>query len=268
MALEAFVRVHVRQVPDPRGGELRLALREGFGPDEDRCRFLEGHNECSVYEARPGHCRDFPYWPSVLEDAQGLELARQVCPGISLAPEQVSGQGSGQDGAALQESMQAAMGELETLYQELQVELDDLNPACAMSGLCCRFEEAGHELFAGGLETQFALQQHPEVPEPEAPGRCPYHVGGMCTARKGRPLACRTYFCDKPKEDTLFELHESYLRRLRAIEAKYKIERVYDRFPQLLLDAHALLGTQAGQRAQKKKELNQLRVKELSKMRT
>lgn len=220
MELQAFVRECVRQVPDPRTGELRLALREGIGLQADRCRLLDGHNDCTVYEHRPAHCRDFPLWPSVLNDAEGFERARQVCPGIRVEPEP--------DKRAL------AFAELEALYTELQAEINRVEPACVMSGLCCRFEEADHELYAGALETDYAVHCHPEAPAPEAPGRCPYHVKGRCTARKGRPLACRTYFCDESKEDECFDLHEVFLKRLREIEKTYGFERTYARFPELL----------------------------------
>lgn len=220
MDLQAFVTECVRQVPDPKTGQTRLALREGLGQQADRCRLLDGHNECTVYEQRPAHCRDFPLWPSVLGNADGFERARQVCPGIRVEP--------------APEDRAKAFRELAELYEELQREIDRIEPACAMSGLCCRFEEADHELYAGALETDYAVHCHPEAPEPEAPGRCPYHVGGRCTARKGRPLACRTYFCDESKESLCVDVHERFLERLRAIEQASGYERTYARFPELL----------------------------------
>lgn len=220
MELEAFVRVCVRQVPDPKSGEPRLALREGTGLQADRCRLLEGTNECTVYEHRPAHCREFPFWKSVLQDKEGFERARQVCPGIRVEPSP--------------EDRRQAFAKLEALYEELKMKIDNIDPACAMSGLCCRFEEADHELYAGALETDYAVQNHPDPPTPEAAGRCPYHVGGRCTARKGRPLACRTYFCDEAKEDACVDLHEDFLKRLRGIESDHGFERTYARFPELL----------------------------------
>ncbi len=220
MQVEAFVRECVRQVPDPHSGELRLALREGVGLQADRCRLLDGSNECTVYGHRPRHCRDFPFWKSVLEDRQGFERARQVCPGIRVEPST--------------EDRERAFVKLGALYDELKIAIDNIDPACAMSGLCCRFEQADHELYAGAMETDYALHCHPDPPAPEAPGRCPYHVQGRCVARKGRPLACRTYFCDEAKQDACVDLHEEFLRRLRAIESDHGFERTYARFPELL----------------------------------
>ncbi|MEZ5974775.1 MAG: YkgJ family cysteine cluster protein [Planctomycetota bacterium] len=220
LALPDFVREHVRQVPDPEDGRLRLALKENWAPDRDRCRFLDGHNECRIYEARPQHCRDFPYWPRVLAGGRGFETARALCPGIAAVRPEIDRAG--------------AFAALRALYEQLQTELDALAPRCSMSGLCCRFEEAGHELFAGLLETDLALELHPTPGEPQAPGRCPYHVGGICTAREGRPLACRTDFCDAAKTEALEDLHERYLTRLRAIEAQFGYDPSYQRFPALL----------------------------------
>ncbi|MAE39319.1 MAG: YkgJ family cysteine cluster protein [Planctomycetota bacterium] len=208
-----FAARHVRQVPDPKSGHLRTSLRD----DQGRCDLLEGTRECTVYEQRPVHCRTFPYWPSVLSDPGGFESARAVCPGIAVVvPEELR---------------QRAFAGLEALYAELEVELNALSPRCEMSGLCCRFEEADHDLYATGLETDFTADRHPRAPAPEAPGRCPYHVGGRCQARQGRPLGCRTYYCDDSKQEDLEALHESYLGRVRELESSLGYPASYGLFP-------------------------------------
>ena len=103
-----------------------------------------------------------------------------------------------------------------------------------MSGLCCRFEEADHLLYATALEADFAAHKQPDAPAPEAEGRCPYHVGGVCTAREGRPIGCRTYFCDPTTEVALQEVHEETLARLRAMERSLGYPAAYAPFPALL----------------------------------
>ena len=40
-------------------------------------------------------------------------------------------------------------------------------PVCIVRGVCCRFEEAGHELYATALEADYARDRHPEAPAPE-----------------------------------------------------------------------------------------------------
>jgi Fe-S-cluster containining protein len=220
LSREVFEGRHLRRVPDPRSGELRLSLREGAAHGAGAagtCSLLEGRNHCSVYEARPRHCREFPFWPTILADPAAFESARQTCPGISPVP----------DARATARAFEA----LRALYAELDGEVDSHAPRCDMSGRCCRFEEAGHELYATALEVDFAAQQHPEARPPEAPGRCPYHVRGLCTARAGRPLGCRTYFCDGRTEEVLQEVHEVYLARIRRLERAAGYSPNYAPFP-------------------------------------
>jgi Fe-S-cluster containining protein len=50
---ETVVRVYT--VPDPEAPGLRILLNSGKG-----CAFLDG-NLCTIYEARPKACRDFPH---------------------------------------------------------------------------------------------------------------------------------------------------------------------------------------------------------------
>jgi len=209
---EAFAERFLRQVPDPKSGRLRISLRDDHG----RCVLLEGTRECTVYEQRPAHCRSFPYWPSVLADPDAFERARAVCPGITVL---------------VAEDLRArAFAQLEALYAELEAELAALAPRCELSGFCCRFEEAEHDLYATGLEADFAAERHPEAPAPEAEGRCPYHVAGRCQAREGRPLGCRTYYCDDSKREALESLHESYLARVRELESSLGYPASYGLF--------------------------------------
>jgi len=227
MTEAAFEDRYVRQVPDPRSGRLRPALREraasGLGPAGDTggaCALLEGPTHCTVYTERPEHCRQFPYWESVLEGELGFEAARAVCPGIAVEP-----------GVA---ARARAFELLEALYEELETFVAKVNPVCIRRGVCCNFEQAGHELFSTALEADYAAARHPQANPPEAEGRCPYHVQGMCTAREGRPLGCRTYFCDSRWESVLQEAHEHFLGRLRAIERETGYPVAYARFPALL----------------------------------
>jgi Fe-S-cluster containining protein len=214
---EVFRARFVRTVPDPQTGELRESLREE--PD-GRCPLLQGANTCSVYTDRPEHCRTFPYWPSTLGDAAAFGRAAEICPGIRVEP--------------TPEARAEAFRRLAALYAELDELLAAVRPVCIARGVCCRFEDAGHELYASALEADYAVHHHPTAPPPEAAGRCPYHVAGRCTARAGRPLGCRTYFCDKPFEDALQATHERLLAEVRRIEAETGYLRVYARFPALV----------------------------------
>ena len=140
----------------------------------------------------------------------------------------------------------AAFALLQVLYEEVDAFVNKSRAVCLARGVCCRFEEAGHELFSTGLEADYAADLLPEAPAPEAEGRCPYHVGGRCTARQGRPLGCRTYFCDVNTQSVLEDAHEFFLRGIRQIERDTGYPASYARFPALL----AARGVGGGKEAQ------------------
>ena len=225
--VEAFRARYVRTVPDPETGVLRDSLVEEGG----RCALLAGADHCTVYDARPEHCRTFPFWPRVLADRAAFERARAVCPGIAVVVDP--------------SRRSTAFRRLAALYAAVDAEVAALRPTCVVSGRCCRFEEAGHELFATALEADYAAASHPEAPPPEAEGRCPYHVRGLCTAREGRPLACRTYFCDPRTSEALATVHERRLAEVRAIASDTGYPAAYGRFP-ALLEARGIGGEAAG----------------------
>lgn len=220
---EEFARQFLREVADPETGGTRLSIREVPGSlrgESGACALLEDGNRCTVYAARPRHCRTFPFWSSVLGTREGFEAARSTCPGITPLP----------DPAAREEALAA----LQALLEEVDAEVASHSPRCELSGRCCRFEEVDHLLYATGLEADLAASRHPVAPPPEAEGRCPYHVGGLCTAREGRPLGCRTYFCDDRTTEPLQELHERMLGRIRELERRHGYAPTYAPFPVLL----------------------------------
>lgn len=46
------------------------------------CIFLSKNNLCQIYEARPGHCRYFPFRPENMKSSSRWEQTREFCPGI------------------------------------------------------------------------------------------------------------------------------------------------------------------------------------------
>ncbi len=230
LELAQFVERHIRQVSDPVSGELRMALRDG---EESRCSLLEGANHCSVYDARPSHCRQFPFWASVLNSREGFERAHATCPGLEPLV-----------ASAVRDE---AFSRLEAVYREVDAFIEKAQPVCIVRGVCCRFEEADHQLYATGLEADFAAAREPEAPAPEAEGRCPYHVAGRCTARSARPLGCRTYFCDTRTTSVLEEANEFFSARIQEIERELDYPHSFVRFPSAMLERG--VGTSSGELA-------------------
>lgn len=163
MRPDAFVDLHVRAAADPRTGARRLALRERA---DGRCTLLEGRNTCRAYEARPAHCRDFPYWPGVMAGGAGFEAARATCPGIAVAVDPARAR--------------AAFERLEALYRALDAQLGA--QAASPGGVsarqgCCLEGGAAEDLYMSALEADYAAERA----RPE----------GGCRLGPARPLGCR-----------------------------------------------------------------------------
>lgn len=154
MQPSAFVEQYTREVTDPQSGARRLSLREEGRGEGGRCALLVGAAECSVYAARPAHCRRFPYWDAVLADPAAFEAARATCPGIAVV--------------VPDELRERAFSELRALHARL--------PAAPNEQSCC-LERCPDELYATGLEADFAAAAAPD---------------GNCALGAARPLACRT----------------------------------------------------------------------------
>ena len=111
------------------------------------------------------------------------------------------------------------------LYSELEKELPQ--GLCTACGKCCHFREAGHILFATGVERAYFEAKRPGFPLfDEPPEVCPFLNGNLCTAREGRALACRNHFCREDRN--LREVrYEKYLAELRRIGRRYDVPYDY-----------------------------------------
>lgn len=77
MGREEFGRKYLRKVG------RRYSLTEipyPADPTKKACVFWNG--DCSVYEARPGQCRTFPFWKEHLETPAGWQDAVRLSPGV------------------------------------------------------------------------------------------------------------------------------------------------------------------------------------------
>lgn len=62
-------------------GEYHLIER----PENTDCLFLK-NKRCTVYEARPGQCRTWPFWPEVMSAKAWSQDVASFCPGVGKGP--------------------------------------------------------------------------------------------------------------------------------------------------------------------------------------
>jgi Fe-S-cluster containining protein len=196
MDVGAFEARYVREVTDPADGARRRSLREAGSGDGGRCALLVGANECSVYETRPGHCRAFPYWPSVLRDERAFETARSICPGIAVVVPDAR--------------RERAFAALREFYARLPQR--DPPPTC-----CADVEPDA--LHATGLEADHASACASETGDNAGDARCRYGAA--------RPLGCRV--ADAPSDAA-----DRALSDLRKLERELGYPPAYARLADLL----------------------------------
>ena len=113
---------------------------------------------------------------------------------------------------------------LREIYAEAEADLAGRSGlVCALSGRCCRFKEAGHDLYLTRLEYEEMVARGGR---PAGGGDdCPWLEGGLCANRDGRALACRTYFCSD--EAQAAEVTERWHREIRRLHAEAGIPYEY-----------------------------------------
>lgn len=128
---------------------------------------------------------------------------------------------------------------LARLCEELAAE-EALAAACRACGACCDFTRAEHVLYAERIEVQYAvLKAAGAGGEDIGRGTCPYHRGGRCVNREGRPLGCRVYFCSEQGTFAREALHERYLGRVRRMAVEAGLVVCYRPFLRHLEDLRA-----------------------------
>lgn len=136
-----------------------------------------------------------------------------------------------------------AFAELERIYRQLDVIVTEHNPQCDASGRCCRFDAYGHQLYVSTLEMEYFAHCMDLTPIPadsaDMGGRkrialpqlpvdgCPWQINGLCTAREGRPLGCRIYFCDPAHQAWQPEVYEKFHREILQLHARFALPYRY-----------------------------------------
>ena len=145
-----------------------------------------------------------------------------------------------------------AYPQLQSLYEELAREVARLGPVCAASGRCCRFREYGHVLFLTALEREYLLENAPApARELDDGATCPWQdANRLCTAREGRPLSCRVYYCDPSYQAAGEELGEAFLGKLKQLIRDHDLPWNYARLHEHLKSVeNRLIGLEPSARA-------------------
>jgi uncharacterized protein len=72
--IQAFGQKYLRKIGP------RYSLTENM---ENDCIFWSDDVGCTVYRVRPGQCRQFPFWPELLEGKSDWDREAKSCPGMN-----------------------------------------------------------------------------------------------------------------------------------------------------------------------------------------
>jgi Fe-S-cluster containining protein len=123
---------------------------------------------------------------------------------------------------------------MDDLYACLDRRVSERTPVCVNRGDCCRFGEFGHRLYVTPAELAYFVAN---VEEPilvdgsilatEPLDRCPYQQAGKCSARIGRPMGCRIFFCETRSQGWQPGETESTLAEIKALHERFTIPYAY-----------------------------------------
>jgi len=124
---------------------------------------------------------------------------------------------------------------LRAIHRAIEVEVRRQRPLCLASGNCCRFEAFGHRLMVTGLEAAWTLRQPGVVPPTAAAiaaaqqeGCCPFLAEGrLCGIHTARPMACRTFFCDRAASPWQEAMHERCLAEIKRLHERTSLPYRY-----------------------------------------
>ncbi len=106
---------------------------------------------------------------------------------------------------------------------------------CLGGGGCCKFDLFGHRLFLTVGELALLTSEPPTNLDAARRRRCPYQLGGRCTAYRRRPLGCRTFFCRDEKKIPLQRVHEHFHGLIRRLHQSRSIPYGYGELPGFIM---------------------------------
>jgi Fe-S-cluster containining protein len=120
----------------------------------------------------------------------------------------------------------------ESLYADLQTEIERRKPKCELSGRCCQFEEFGHRMYITSGE--LAVFRHKLNVLPNAPSTenwegkgCPFQKGKLCGVHSIRPMGCRIFFCDSTSTDWQNQQYEQFHGKIKALHEELGLAYSY-----------------------------------------
>lgn len=139
---------------------------------------------------------------------------------------------------------------VESVYADLQAQIDARRPRCDASGRCCKFESFGHRLYVTSIELAAFLRARraegerrkadgeadsgattPSASESPSPALrydgCPYQIDGLCSVHAVRPFGCRVFFCDPTADDWQEEQYRVHHVRLKLLHEELGVTYAY-----------------------------------------
>ena len=128
---------------------------------------------------------------------------------------------------------------IETIHEDLAQSVRQFKPLCLASGECCKFDAFEHRLYATGLEAARCVLLAPAIALEDLhratnDGTCPWQEGRLCTAREGRPVGCRVFFCDPRAKEWVPERAEWAHGAIKALHEQFDIPYAYSEWRAIL----------------------------------
>ncbi|MCX5633323.1 MAG: YkgJ family cysteine cluster protein [Phycisphaerae bacterium] len=249
---------------------FRFSIREN--PCSKDCVFLanlNGFKGCTIYNARPMQCRNWPFWPGNLQSPDDWNTAAKKCPGINKGRfysfdeiEKIKNQkqwwnntnknkkqspsDSAGGIAAIGTAALQICAQVKQIYDWLDENIKPLNNKCDACGKCCNFDSFGHKLFVTTPELLY-FSRNVKNSRKMSTQTCPYLDDGKCGARNHRFAGCRIFFCKSAggcltaeDKDLQNKLSEQASKKFKAICEKYDLPYRYIDLPTALSNPEML----------------------------
>ena len=130
-----------------------------------------------------------------------------------------------------------------SIHDRLAQEVRRRKPLCLASGACCHFDQFDHRLYATGLEAAMCVLVCEEegrginladLAAARTAGGCPWQEDRLCTARAGRPVGCRVFYCDPRASEWVPELAEWAHSAIKTLHEQHSIAYAYGEWRDML----------------------------------